>query len=80
MVIALGSGTINAMSLTVWRGNFKQISRLDEENARKQAILGLMMNRPAHQPTPLMFTPLQVPKTTATNCMWVGAQLNCTSR
>jgi hypothetical protein len=51
-----------------------------QENARRQAILGMMMNRPAYQPAPLTFTPMQVPKATTSNCTWIGNQLNCTTR
>lgn len=51
-----------------------------EENARRQAILGMLMNRPTYQPAPLTFTPMQVPKTTTSNCTWIGNQLNCNTR
>ena len=51
-----------------------------ENNARRQAILGMLMNRPSYQPAPLTFTPMQVPKTTTSNCTWIGNQLNCVTR
>jgi hypothetical protein len=51
-----------------------------QEDARRQAILGLYFNRPNFQPTPLTFTPIQIPKTTTSNCNWIGGQLNCITR
>lgn len=51
-----------------------------QEVARRQAILGILANRPSYQPAPLTFTPMQIPKTTSTNCNWLGSTLNCTSR
>jgi hypothetical protein len=62
-----------------WQKNQRlRAEQLDMQ--RRQAILGIIANQPAYQPTPLTFTPMQIPKTTSTNCNWVGSQLNCITR
>lgn len=61
---------------------FEQAKAAQEIAMRRQAALQIFLRntRPPEPFQPVPFTPMQIPKTTTTNCYTIGNQWQCTTR